>query len=178
MEGDRISSTERYHLKAMPSGSEPVLKQVSLLGDLLTPMPNMALHALGHGLKVLFDVSVVENSCSVAFERVKEEQNRLQEKRIVRGMDNVKLKKKMLDRNVAMRAMPQCLVNLQATVKCLQTEKSLLMMKNKVLVYRSSQKNSRGGQVTKTLLKHIPPVYWELQFKVQEAILRYWSREI
>lgn len=64
----QITSAETDEWEAMPSGSRPWLTQDTLVGELLTPIPNLVHHALYQGLEVLGDVSVSENSQNDEFE--------------------------------------------------------------------------------------------------------------
>lgn len=49
----------------MPSGLQPVLTQVSPLGDLSKPLPIVVNNSFAEGLKLLCDEWVAENSWNV-----------------------------------------------------------------------------------------------------------------
>lgn len=71
MEGEGIASTDTNDFKAITSGSQPLLMQESLMGELSTPIPIVVHHAPAQSLEVLRDVSMNKNSRNDQFWRMK-----------------------------------------------------------------------------------------------------------
>lgn len=77
MEGEGAALTETDSLEAMPSASQPLLTQESLVAVLPTSIPKASRHVLAQVLDVLDDVHLSKNFRKDNFERVKNERDRL-----------------------------------------------------------------------------------------------------
>lgn len=82
---------------------------------------------------------------------------------LLEGVNDFKKKKEkventLLENNVAMKGITRYLVDLERTVKSLETGKSLLMETNKEIVSCSWQRTLSGGRITDKLHKHISAV--------------------
>lgn len=93
-------------------------------------------------------------------------------------MENEKLEKMLLEKEIEMKAMTWTVASSERTVKCLKTEKSPLMHRRKEVFSCLLQKITSSGQITAILLKYIPPVYIELIVNVGNVILKYFRREV
>lgn len=159
VKGEAVASTDANNLQAMPSGSQPVLAQESLVGELQTIIPIAVHHPLYKGLQLLTGKSVGENSRNEEVERVRGKQDRLVEHVDAYNMEKKNLQKTLLKRGIAMKVMAGSVVDLKRIMNRLEPEKSLLMEMKKDLVSCSSQTTLSGGQITKGMLKYIFPVY-------------------
>lgn len=75
VESEEIASEETNLLEAVPSGLLFLLTKESLVGELHTPVPNVAYHALVQGLEGMRDVPVNENCRNDEFQQAKEERD-------------------------------------------------------------------------------------------------------
>lgn len=91
-------------------------------------------------------------------------------------MEKEKLRKTILEKRVATKAMTWSLVDLERTVNRLEKGNRLLTRMNQEPLYWSSQTAMSDGRITDKFLKHILPLYLTLAFNIVKAILRYGSR--
>lgn len=159
--------TETDDLQEMLPGSEPVLKQKSLVRRLPTPMQNLVHHGLAQGLKLPGDVSVGYSSQDDPFEGMKDERDRMLEETNAYQTESENFEKTLLDKEVPMKAMTQFMVHSEKTLDRLKMEKSFLMKKKKVLVFYSWKTTTSSGRITNKQLKHMPSVYLRFSFSVK-----------
>lgn len=121
-----MTSTGTGEQGAIPSESQSVLTQESLVGKLPTPISDVVCHALAQSLCLLRDMSVAENSRVDEFVAMKKEN--------AYEMDKKKQKTELPEKEVTMKAMATSVVDFESTVNCLETKGSFLMKTSKQLV--------------------------------------------
>lgn len=94
VEGKGTAWTETEDFEAVPSGSQPMVTEMSFLGDLPITIVNVVRHAMTTGLEALCDVSVGEISRKDGIEPVKEEGDCLLEKEDACEREEKKLEKR------------------------------------------------------------------------------------
>lgn len=111
-----------------------MLTKESLVGELMTPIPNVIHHGMAQNLEMLRDVSVGENSRNEELKRVKDEWVHLTEEMNDYKMEMVKLELTLLEKKVTMKATTRSLVDLEGIVNRLETRKSFLLQTNEEAV--------------------------------------------
>lgn len=119
-----------------------------------------------------------ENSRNDEIERVTEERAHFLEELNAYKIEEEKLERKLPENVVAMKAMTWSVVDFERTVNLLGTEKCLLMKTNKELFSCSPPTTTHGGLNEDKLLKHISPLYLGFAINVENAILKYCSRNV
>lgn len=173
-----IWTTKMDDLEAMSWWFQTVLTQESLVLELTTPIPNLTYHPLTQGLELLDNVSMGENYLNESLDQVKKKQHHLRDDVSAYEMEEKKLEKAVLGSKIAMKAITWSILDLEKTVNCLDTEKSLLMNTSDELLHCSLQKTTRGDRVSDRLLKPIPPAYLGFEFSVQKAITKFCRTEV
>lgn len=74
--------------------------------------------------------------------------------------------------------MTRSVVELESPINRLGTEKRLLMLTSKELISCTLQTTTKGGIITKKLLKNIRPVHLRLTFNDEKAILGYCNKNV
>lgn len=90
--------------------------------------------------------------------------------------EDEKLKKRLLEKKIAMEVMAQSVVGVKRTVIRLEREESLFVKKNKKSFFYSLQNITCGGRTTDKLLKDSASVFVECASNVEKKLLKYWER--
>lgn len=95
--------------------------------ELPTSIASFFHQALAQGLEVLGSLSLGENSLNNKFELLEEEWNSLLEEVNVHNMEKEKLRKRLLDKEVALKVMTLFVVDWERSLNCLETKKTSLI---------------------------------------------------
>lgn len=126
MDGKQTTLTKSDVLETMPSWPPPVLTQKSLVGELSTTIRNVVHHVLALGLEVLSDALECENSANIELQQVDEERDCLLEERNAHKIEQEKLEKMLLWKEIVTKAITQSVLVLERTLNHLETDKILL----------------------------------------------------
>lgn len=156
MEEEHIPSTVTDDLELTPVRLQPVITQTLLAGELTVLIRKVAHDMFAQGFYMMGGVPVGEKSQNKELECVKEERDFLLEELNLYKMDSEEREKSLLEKEVAMKRMARYLKYLERIVNHLETEKSLLIKKNKELLSFSLEAATSGTKITdKTLITFV-----------------------